>query len=452
MPTSLNARFDADFSQLQKAVDGADVHLQTFEKAANRASAEVGKLASSFRGDALIRDATLAAKAVEAIGGSARLSATEQQKLLTTTTAAIDALKRQGAEIPPGIAKIAAELKGVNDVGHLSQAVGVLKELGSTAGPAGTAIEGVTSKFTSLGATAGALGPVGIAIAGIAAAAAGLVTVGVLAADTLVGLVKHAADAGDEMLTLSNKTGVSVDALSEFKYIGDQTGVSLESITDAAFKLSTNLGKAGKDTKLAIKDIGLSFDQLRASSPEDAFKAIVSALGQVGDTARQQADGVALFGKGYKEVSALTKEDIGSLISRFHDLGGGVTSEMAIAGDAVNDALSDINTAFEATKLKIGAVFLPSVASALSIFTDAWIQASKTAGLSYVGLADTIDKVTAVVLQLIGATIASVADLLKSFVTVGKGMEDFGGKLRYVIPDFGESALGGRPLASGCAS
>jgi predicted nucleic acid-binding Zn-ribbon protein len=439
MATSLNARFDADFSALQKAVAGADVHFQTFEKSASRASLEIGKLATSFRGDKLISDAVQASKAVEAIGGASKLASGDALKLQSQLSGAMDALKRQGADIPPSLQKISTELKALNDVGHVEKAIGGLKDLGGQAGPAGAAIEGLAGKFTGLGSSASILGPVGIAIAGVAAAAVGLVAIGGTAVSSLIGMVEHAADAGDQMLTLSNKTKIGVDALSSFKYVGEQTGTSLESITDAVFKMSVNLGKGSEVSQKAIKQLGLSFTEIKNARPEEAFIQTIEALSKVGNTAQQQAIGVALFGKGFKEVSQLTREDIGSLIARFHDLGGGVTQEMANAGDAVHDAMNDIGVAFEGVRLKIGAAFLPTVAAVLTKFADAWIFATKNASTSYVNFAETLDQVAAEVVQIIGATILAINDLLKSARGAGESLVSFGKALQYVIPDFGQS-------------
>jgi hypothetical protein len=428
MPTSLNARFSADFSELEKAVAAADVHIQTFEKASNRAASEISKMASSFRGDAIIRDATLAAKAVEAIGGASKLTTADAQKLLTTTTVAMDALKRQGADVPASLAKISAELKGVNDVGTLSRAIGGLKDLGGQAGPAGAAVESLAGRFTSLGTSAGVLGPIGIAVAAVAAAAVGLAAVGYEAVTSLAGLISHAANAGDEMLTLSNKTKVSVEGLSQFKYIGEQTGTSLEDLTGAVFKMSANLGKGSEESQRAIKQLGLSFVELKNQRPEDAFVQVIEALSHIGNTAKQQAEGVAIFGKGFKEVSQLTKEDIPGMIQRFKDLGGGVTTEMALAGDAVHDAMSDISTAFEGVRLKIGSAFLPTIAAVLKTFGDAWIEASKVAGLSYVSFAQTVETVSAVIVQFIGTTILVIADFIRSVGSMARGLDAIGEK------------------------
>src|SRR5581483_913369 len=89
MPTSLNARFTADFSQLEQAVAAAEVNIQVFEKAANRASAELGKLSSSYSGANIQRDLLLATTAVERTGGVTKLTAAEQSKLNALVTEGI---------------------------------------------------------------------------------------------------------------------------------------------------------------------------------------------------------------------------------------------------------------------------------------------------------------------------------------------------------------------------
>jgi hypothetical protein len=306
MPTSLNARFSADFSELEKAVAAADVHIQTFEKANTRAAAEVAKMASSFRGDAIIRDATLAAKAVEAIGGASKLTTADAQKLLTTTTAAMDALKRQGAEVPPGIAKIAAELR---------TAAAETKNLG-------TASEAALKSTSPIGDVLSKIGPA---------------VIGAFSIGAVVNFGKSLVTMASQIHDTAEQLGISTTAVQELKYAAGQTGTSFEEVTKGIDKLSKNLQDGTKATRDIVKSLGLSFEDLKNKSPDEAFTAIAEAIKQVPDPMRQTQIAMELFGKAGAQLLPAIKEGLVNLRDEAHRVGAVLDTDAINALESFGD-------------------------------------------------------------------------------------------------------------------
>ena len=121
---ALQATFKADFTSWDSAIKNAQANLRAFEPAVKGAQSQLQRLASSFAGGPIIRDAKLVATAIQQIGGVSNLTASEAAKASNTITEALAKLKATSQAIPPELQKIADELgtlkqagSGVEDVG-----------------------------------------------------------------------------------------------------------------------------------------------------------------------------------------------------------------------------------------------------------------------------------------------------------------------------------------------
>jgi hypothetical protein len=112
---AVTARFLADFSDFSRAVKDAEVQLKGMETNAGKVSTSLNKMADSLSGRKLVQDATLAAAAVDKIGGVTKLTATELQRLGAQANDAIAKLQAIGKDVPPGIQKIATAAKQAED-------------------------------------------------------------------------------------------------------------------------------------------------------------------------------------------------------------------------------------------------------------------------------------------------------------------------------------------------
>src|SRR5262245_51141710 len=97
---AVTAKFQADFDSFFAAVQKADVSLKGFESNAGRVEKSLNRMTDSFSGRKIIQDATLAAEAVERIGGATKLTEKEQEKLNAELTEALAKYKALGLEAP----------------------------------------------------------------------------------------------------------------------------------------------------------------------------------------------------------------------------------------------------------------------------------------------------------------------------------------------------------------
>lgn len=104
---AITATFAADFSSFQADVQKAEVSLKSFEQGAGKVETSLNRMTNGLSGTKLIQDATLAAEAVERIGGVSKLTEAELQRLSAQAKEASEKLRAMGQDVPAGIQKIA---------------------------------------------------------------------------------------------------------------------------------------------------------------------------------------------------------------------------------------------------------------------------------------------------------------------------------------------------------
>lgn len=125
---ALTGKLLADFSSFQSAVQKADTELKSMEASAGKVGGALNRMVDNFSGRKLIQDATLAAEAIERIGGTSRLTETELARVQAQATEAAAKLKAMGQEVPPGIQKIADAAKNIEPpLTMADKAAGLLK-------------------------------------------------------------------------------------------------------------------------------------------------------------------------------------------------------------------------------------------------------------------------------------------------------------------------------------
>lgn len=230
-----------------------------------------------------------------------------------------------------------------------------------------------TRKFSvNLSGLAKGLG--GIA-AGIGkAAATGIIAVGTAAIAASAGIFKmttSAGEAADELITLSNQTGLSVKQLQEFQYASRFVDVEVETMTKSMSKLVKSMDSA----KGGNKEMNAAFDALKIKATDAngtlrdskvVFFEAVDALGKVKNETERDALAMTLFGKSAQELNPLIKAgsaELNKLAEEASELG-------LVLGDEQVAALGDFDD--EMQKMKASAKGLGSTIAiaALPIIKD----------------------------------------------------------------------------------
>jgi lambda family phage tail tape measure protein len=279
--------------------------------------------------------------------------------------------------------KVKAELSEIGEKGERSlkkieaaaaPASGGIKLLSSAANDAKFQLEAATERLGMLGAVLGKLGPAGL-IAGASIAALG---VGITA------LVMPVARVGDEFFKLSQKTGVSVEALTALDYAAKLSDVSTEGLTKALQKLSVAMFDSqvnGEEGSAALKALGVSATDARGQirPTEQVLLDLADKFSVMPDGADKAALAVKLFGKeGLAIVPFLNqgREGITALMEEAQRLGLVMSEDVARASEVFNDNLTRLSAIFEGVQRQIGAAVIPVLAD----FTEQVILAQGETG------------------------------------------------------------------------
>jgi hypothetical protein len=161
---------------------------------------------------------------------------------------------------------------------------------------------------------------------------------------------------------LSQRTGVSTDALQGFQVAADLAGV--QNLEGALQKVSVVLGDAAAGSATAQKafaNIGLSVDDLLKLSPEDQFRAVAAAIGDIQGPAAQAAAAVDLFGKSGVELLPLFASNLGEIEERAKQLGIVLSDDQVGAITEMDDALLMVRKTFDGIIGQVTANLAPVV-------------------------------------------------------------------------------------------
>lgn len=142
----------------------------------------------------------------------------------------------------------------------------------------------------------------------------------------------------DSIKAMSDKTGMAATALQEFKFAAEQAGTSLGTVNMASRKLSQAIGSESKAATQIIKDLGLSFEDLKKMSPEQQLTSVLTAMDTLGTQAEKTTAMMRLFGRSGNELQPLVGE-MQKLRDRAKELGLVLSNEAINAIDRTGDAM-----------------------------------------------------------------------------------------------------------------
>lgn len=222
--------------------------------------------------------------------------------------------------------------------------------------------------------------------------------VGAGAAIGLTVLVKDAIDAADELSLLSQKTGISADALSELQFAAKQSGV--EDLTGALVKFNkavSEAGSGGKEQAEAFKALGVNVRNANGElkPTEQLFSQVSESLSKFQDGANKTAVAMKLFGKSGADLIPLLNEGedgIRKFREQAHALGLTISQETADAANNFNDSIDTL----KASVTGIGRQLATDLTPKLKEFADFMSDPNTIANLAKFGEAIASSVVAAV--------------------------------------------------------
>lgn len=117
---------------------------------------------------------------------------------------------------------------------------------------------------------------------------------------TFTNFTSGAAQAVDSTLKLSRSLGISYQELRTLQLAADLSGASSEQLATAFTRAQLTITKAGQGSKesvAALRQLGLTVDDLANKSVTEQFSALGAAINRIQDPAQRAAAAVAIFGK-----------------------------------------------------------------------------------------------------------------------------------------------------------
>jgi len=265
--------------------------------------------------------------------------------------------------------------------GEVNRFEGELQGLGTVAGTADERIDALRNEAESAGRemdtasekTRGFSGMLGSIAGGIGkAAVAGIAAVGAAAAAAGAGVWKittGAGEAADELITLSNKTGISTKTLQELSYASRFVDVPLETMTDSMFKLTKSMDSArdgsGKQAE-AFKALGVSISNSDGSlrSSKEVWTDAIGALGKVSNETERDALAMQLFGKNAKELNPLIaagSDALNNLAEEANSVGAVLGDHSVTALGAFDDRMQRLKATGTVLAQTLGAAVVPAL-------------------------------------------------------------------------------------------
>ena len=232
------------------------------------------------------------------------------------------------------------------------------------------AFDSVKRSLGDVERTAGALSTV---LAGIGAG---------LSAGALVGFVRQAVDAADALDDLSQKTGVTVEALSGLGYAAKIEGIGIEALGDGLRKLQVSLQDAAtgsEQLRSAFAAVGITAAELRNIRADQAVERIADAFAASEDGAAKAAVAVRLFGRAGTEFIPLLNKGSAGLREASDEarrFGLIVSSQTAAAAGQFNDDL----TRLQATASGLGIALANTVLPSLTRLTQQLLEGQRIFG------------------------------------------------------------------------
>jgi len=235
--------------------------------------------------------------------------------------------------------KIKADVEGEGKVNALGRSLGGLT---STAGKVSGGLRGMAGAAGGLGGALGALVPL--------ATGAGLIT-----------LAKNSMDNAAKMFDLSQKTGVSVEALSRFSKAAKVSGTDVEGVTKALVKLSKGLveakngqGQAGE----TLKSMGISAVDAngKLKDTDQIMLEISNKFKAMPNGAEKTAIALQLFGRSGADLIPMLNMG-GEAIGKF----GAMTTKYAEDANKGADAMVTLQGKVGMLGGKLAVVLLPSI-------------------------------------------------------------------------------------------
>ena len=249
----------------------------------------------------------------------------------------------------------------------------------------------------------------------------------------LAGAAKLFADMGSDMVDMSQRTGVSVEALSELGFAAEQSGADLGTLEGSLKKMQKMLFEAASGSQSAqetLASLGLSVEQLSKLSPDEQFKLIADRMSQITDPTLKTATAMSIFGKSGTQLLPMLSsgaKGIEELQQQARDLGLTMATEDAQAAEAFGDRIDVLWKVLKKIVFTIGSAVEPVLSAMIEstvklvVMIGDWIKNNKALIVTVFKIGLAIAAGGAAIVAL-GTAVAGIGAVLGAAATILTGI------------------------------
>ena len=204
-------------------------------------------------------------------------------------------------------------------------------------------VSSATGKLSQFGQSIGRVG------AGMTKYITGPMTI---AGGALTALAVKTGNYADEILDLAAATGHSTDRIQEFQAVADRAGVATTAFTDASRALTMAMGRGAEGSatfRRGIEKLGLSYEELKAVSPDERMSILMTSLQNVEDAGQRAAIGNQVLRGSYEQLApvlSMTETEMQKVISQAHETGRVMSEDGLNSADAFRKGLDELKAEF----------------------------------------------------------------------------------------------------------
>lgn len=264
---------------------------------------------------------------------------------------------------------------------------------------------------------------------------------GVFATGLIARWVANMAQAGDEMLALANRTGRTVESVSQLSHVAARGNTTIEALTKAQDQLAKRLGATDEEGKAAAKalgELGLSANNIRAMGFDQRLDAIADAMGSITDPTQRARLEIALLGKQGTELDEVLRSGAGGIRELREEadrLGITITQIEAERLSKLDDQIENTKGQFKSLAMELTSLIAIPVAPYIELVTKGIMGWKVMLGVTGVQMEEINSEIVALTGELrkledaqrhwdkSDATAARIAKLKEYIAVLGKQQE-----------------------------
>lgn len=206
--------------------------------------------------------------------------------------------------------------------------------------------------------------------------------------------IKASIDRADDFAKLSQRIGLSVEALTRLEHAANLSGVSMAQLQTGFVQLARQMGNiasgAGGTAKVAFEALGVAVQNADGSlrDSQEVFNEIATLFSRMEDGATKTAIATQLFGRSGAELIPLLNEGAAGL-KEFADesdrLGLTLSGETAAAAELFNDNMDRVKGAMSGVVNQIMIALLPSLNNIASTLASPEMHQAITTFTKWIG-------------------------------------------------------------------